>query len=88
MKKISILLFAAMLLMASCTSNELAKEYGGSITKRLPAGQKLVNVTWKDRNLWILTRPMTESDSPTSYSFQEESAFGILEGTVTIIETK
>lgn len=87
MKKLIILLFAASLL-TSCTSNELAKEYGGSITKQLPANQKLVNITWKEQNLWILTRPMTEADSATSYTFQEDSKFGVLQGTVTIVETK
>jgi hypothetical protein len=54
----------------------------------LPSGQKLVIVTWKDDNLWVLTKPMTEKDVAETYTFQEESSFGILEGTYIITEKK
>ena len=72
----------------ACTENQKAKSFGGNAEVTLPKGQKLVNATWKDDNLWYLTRPMTSIDSATTYSFHEESSFGVWEGTYTIIEVK
>lgn len=87
MRKIIVLLAVAASI-TSCTENEMAKKYGGSFTEKLPTGQKLVNITWKNNNMWFLTRPMTTGDSAQIYTFQEKSSFGLLEGTVTVIETK
>lgn len=71
-----------------CTANQRAKSFGGNAKVNLPAGQKLVTVTWKDDDLWYLTRVMTEGDKAETYTFQEESSWGLMEGTVTIIEKK
>ena len=38
--------------------------------------------------MWILTRPMRLDDIAESYTFQEDSNFGILQGTVNLIESK
>jgi len=45
-------------------------------------------LTWKDDQIWYLTRPMGKNDSPESYKFQEESSWGVIEGTYNIIESK
>jgi len=87
MKQITIFLFAAMLL-ASCTENQKVKKWGGTMTINLPAGEKLVNVTWKDNNEWTLTRKMNASDSAETYTFHEKSDYGIQEGTIIFIEHK
>lgn len=76
------------ILCHSCTENQKAKQYGGTATIELPKGVKLVNCTWKDSDLWYLTRPMTASDSAVTYEFKEESNYGIWEGTYVIKETK
>mgnify|MGYP000110668888 CR=1 FL=1 len=86
--KIKLTLFAFMLGMASCTQNEMAKSFGGKAIYTLPKGEKLVNVTWKEDHLWYLTKPMTANDTPETYTFKEKSSFGIIEGSVTLIETK
>ena len=39
-------------------------------------------------SLWYLTKPMTEDDVAETYKFQESSDLGIMEGTVTVVETK
>ena len=65
-----------------------AKKLGGNYTLDLPAGQKLVNITWKDSDLWYLTKPMTDDDVAETYTFQEDSKMGVLEGTVTVVEHK
>ncbi len=74
--------------MVSCTDNDRTKLYGGNMKLELPENTKLVNVTWKEGNLWYLTKNMDSSDVAETYTFQEESSFGIAEGSVTIIEKK
>lgn len=79
---------ALSLLVMSCTDNSRVKNWGGKATLQLPKGQKLVNVTWKESELWYLTKPMTASDSAEIYNFQEESSWGVVEGTYIIVESK
>jgi hypothetical protein len=83
-----VLMTVISISLIACTENQKAKSFGGNAEMTLPKGEKLVNVTWKDDNLWYLTRPMTPTDSATTYSFHEESSFGVWEGTYTIIEQK
>jgi hypothetical protein len=47
---------------------------------------KLVNITWKEDDVWYLTRPMHSEEVPEEYTFKESSSFGIMEGTMTIKE--
>ena len=87
---LGILALLCLVIMAftSCTENERVKSFGGSFTVNLPKGQKLVNATWKDTDLWYLTKPMSSKDSCETYTFKEGSTYGIFEGTVTFIESK
>ena len=87
MKRLSIFILLAISL-ASCTENARVKSWGGDGTITLPAGRKLVNITWKETQIWYLTRPMNSTDVAETYQFHEESSFGVMEGTYTIIETK
>lgn len=93
MKKI-ITLFAIVLLtitavtMTSCTEQERAKSWGGEMTVTLQPNQKLVNVTWKENNMWILTTPMTSDDTAVVYEFVESSNYGLMEGKITIVESR
>lgn len=86
MHKIIILL--AVCLTVGCTENVRTKKFGGKSTITLPPGQKLVNVTFKDANLWYLTRPMGTNENPEVFSFVEKSNFGVMEGKITFIESK
>ena len=89
MKRLTILLTIVFALsLTSCTQNSRAKTFGGEATLELPKGQKLEMVTWKDDNLWYLTTNMTATDVPKTYTFQEESSWGMWEGIYTIKETK
>jgi hypothetical protein len=87
MKKI-ITIITLALIFAACTENSRVKNWGGEGTINLPAGRKLVNVTWKEDQIWYLTRQMTENDSVETYKFHEESSWGMVEGTYNIIESK
>ncbi len=83
-----LLAVAIMATLVSCTENSRVKNWGGTGTINLPKGRKLINITWKENEVWYLTRPMTESDSVETYQFTEESSWGAVEGTYNIIETK
>jgi hypothetical protein len=74
--------------MVGCTDNIRARNFGGTANLDLPPNQKLVNVTWKEDDIWYLTRPMRDDELAETYSFQESSSFGMLEGTVKIHEIK
>ena len=81
-----LVIFAVCGLMASCTQQERAKNWGMSAKVELESGKKLVNVTWKEENLWILTRPAAAGEKPTSYEFTENSSWGVLQGKIIINE--
>jgi hypothetical protein len=87
MKKLIIIIIAAISLTA-CTENSRAKSFGGTAILTLPVGQKLVNVTWKDAQLWYITRPMRADETAETYTFNEESGYGLVEGTYVIKEKK
>jgi len=87
MKKIFLAIVMGVM-VTSCTENNRVKNWGGEGTINLPKGRKLVNVTWKETEIWYLTRPMDSNDVAESYQFQEESSWGVMEGTYNIIETK
>jgi len=72
--------------VVGCTEQDRAKSFGGSTTIELPKGKKLVMVTWKESQIWFLTREMREGDLVETYNFAEKSSWGILEGSVTIKE--
>ena len=91
MRKIKKLLVFLVLLsfsFVSCTQNQRAKSFGGNAKLDLPVGEKLIIVTWKDDNLWTLTRKMNPNEKTETYFFKEESSFGMMEGNYTIIEHK
>jgi hypothetical protein len=81
MKKVLILLVVAFT-MVSCTQNTRAKSFGGTSTVELKEGRKLIEATWKEDNLWYLTRVRREGESIETYEFREESSFGMMNGTV------
>lgn len=82
MKKLLLL----TLLLTGCTDNTSVKLYGGKATLDLPKGEKLINITWKENSIWYLTRPRTLNEEPTTYTFQEKSPVGIVQGSYTINE--
>lgn len=83
MKQLIIILLA-LITLTSCTSNSRARHWGGTETIDLNPNQRVVNVTWKENGLWILTKQ--DTTNPTTYTFEEKSSFGLMEGKVIIIE--
>jgi len=74
--------------LVSCTENSRVKTFGGTGDINLPKGQKLVNATWKGNEIWYLSRPFRKDEEAEVYKFQEESSWGVVEGTYYIHETK
>ena len=88
MKKLLLTLSAlAILGVAGCTDNTMARNFGGTMKVELKDGARLINCTWKspDNSLWVLTK-IDPSQPPTTYKFEEISRYGIVEGKVIIIE--
>ena len=81
-----LVVMLAVVILAGCTENQRAKGFGGKMNINLPAGEKLVVVTWKMEDFWYLTRPMKKGEVAECYKFQEKSSFGMMEGTITICE--
>ena len=52
---------------------------------KLKPGVKLEEITWKDDDLWYLTRPMRDNESAETHTFDQSTDFGF-EGQVIIIE--
>jgi len=88
MPALSLIAFAMLINLTACTGNVRAKRFGGTMTVELPANQKLVNATWKDSQLWYLSKPMSKTDTAVTYTFKEKSNYGIREGSVIFVETK
>lgn len=90
-KKTKVLLFLLTVLLVSgilTGCQGATKSFGGSMTLNLKPGEKLEMITWKDDSLWYLTRPMREDEIAETHTFQQQSEFGVFEGTVTVIESK
>ncbi len=86
--------FAAMAVMIiiscltlGCTENERARAWDGKSTVELKCNQKLFDVTWKNADLWFATRPMRAGEEAERYTFSESSNWGMMEGTVTFVES-
>lgn len=78
-------LIVVLLTLCSC-DNYRTRILGGSMSQEIPQNEKLVNITWKGTELWILTRERRQDEFAESYTFKEKSSFGIIEGTISIKE--
>ena len=67
-----------VLTLASCTDNARARRFGGVEEVKLNKNEVVLNVTWKENQMWICTK-----DTVTNVTyFREKSSWGVMEGTV------
>lgn len=85
--KKAALIGLASLLLCGCSSQEIAKEFGGSVELYLEPNEKLEEITWKDDALWYLVKDMTEDDVAEVHYFKKRGAYGG-SGLVTVYEYK
>jgi hypothetical protein len=77
MKKV-LLIATAIMTLASCTENVRARRWGGTEEVMLKPNEVLLNVTWKESDMWVLTK-----DTVTNVShFREHSSWGVIEGEI------
>jgi hypothetical protein len=83
-------MFAVMLALVMLTSceNLVTRNFGGSQTIELEKGQRLVEITFKGNDLWILTEPMDSDYVPKTKTFYEDSNLGVMQGKITIVEQR
>ena len=91
---ICLALTALIFIMSACAEETKTEEIKTEVPKetilRLPACAKLINVSWKNDNLWYLTRPLRTKETTETYTFKKELGFSIPtldEVPVTIIES-
>jgi hypothetical protein len=66
--------------ISSCTKNKRARTFGGKEVITLKANEKLLNITWKESNMWVLTE-----DTVTHIKyFRENSSWGVWEGEIIV----
>lgn len=74
------------ILIVSCTENQMAKQFGGTMKVDLPPNTEFVSATWKTNALWYIHRPRKEGETPDVITMQENSNYGLMEGKVQFIE--
>ena len=72
------MILVTMVVMSSCTENVRARHFGGTETLALKPNEKVLNVTWKDNEMWVCTQ---DTITGVVY-FREKSNWGVMEGTV------
>ena len=89
MKKILIILVAIIAIATtSCTENQRTRSLGGNMTIELPKGQKVTMATWKDADLFYMLEPMEDDYVPKTKTFVENSNWGVLECSITFVESR
>lgn len=79
MKKVLFSLLMG-LSITSCTDNSRARNFGGTEIIDLKPNEIVLNVTWKESNMWICTQDTTNG----IVYFREKSSWGVVEGTVVL----
>lgn len=69
-----------VLSLLSCTDNMRTRAFGGKSELTMKPNEELINITWKDSDMWVLTK-----DTVTNIQyFREYSSFGIFQGEIVI----
>lgn len=90
MKKLLMLSLAliAMLAISSCTQNQRARNFGGTMEIKVKPGYKVTMATWKNDDLFYMMEKMDSSYIPTEKILVEDASFGVLETKVKFIESR
>jgi len=70
-------------LLSGCTSNERARSWGGTEVVALAQGERVINITWKGVDMWVLVELPDGGKE-----FREYSAWGMMNGKIIIREVK
>lgn len=78
MKYLTLVLI--VIYLCSCTANSRARNFGGKEDLQLEPDEILINITWKEDDMWVLTEDTLQHIK----HFRESSSFGVWNGEVTI----
>ena len=78
--------FITCCFVLGCTENQRARQFGGTGHVEVKPGHKVVGATWKNTDLWVLTRPMRPGEEPETLSLREFSSWGAIEGEMLLRE--
>lgn len=84
MKNIKNILFIALIAIIVSSCNMVARNFGGIQTITLDPGVRLINGSFKNNDIWLLTTK--DSSVAQTYDYKEYSNLGILQGNVIIKE--
>lgn len=77
-----LIVLTICLLTLSCTDNQRAKTWGGKGVIQLKPNERLINLTWKNADLWLFVE-----DTVTHKMYlREDSSWGILNGSMEVIQ--
>lgn len=85
---LAVLLTLLTFAMTACTANQRAKTFGGETTVQVPCDHVVFDVTWKGEDLWYATQPPRPDWRPERKTFIEASSYGVIEGKVTLVESR
>lgn len=85
--RLSLALFI-MLAISSCTQNQRARNFGGTMEVKVKPGYKVTMATWKGDNLFYMIEEMDPAYEPKEKTLVEDASFGILETKVVFVESR
>lgn len=88
MKKILFVLIACVCMSLMSCDQVISRKFGGNTTINLKPGERLVEATWKENNIWYLVEHMDSNYEPKVKTLKESSVLGVAEGSITFIETR
>ena len=65
--------------ICGCTQNVATKQFGGVMEMDLPANKKLINITWKQDQIWYLIRDRHADEPVENYEFIEKKYPNLIE---------
>jgi hypothetical protein len=81
-----LMLLVGLYWIGSVYHQKWARSGWVSLEVKLPHNQKLITATWKEQSLWYLTRPKRADEPFETHVFQEQSLYGVLQGSITFKE--
>ena len=81
---LTLLIVCVIFIATGCQA--ITRIAGGTTEIDLPEGLKLEEITWKDDDLWYLTRPRRDDEPIETHTFTQSDNLGIFEGNVIIRE--
>ena len=80
-------LIGGYLIFHSC-DNQIAREYGGTVTVKVDPGYKVTAATWKQNELWYFIEPMEETYTLKTKYLIRKTEYGMLERKVVFKESR